>query len=125
MVHVSNVELKLRQFEPRSRLEVTQTVIMKPRFPVIDAHNHLAELFGGDWEKRPLTELLDVLDQADVRFFVDLDGGWGEDILHRHLDLFKAKAPDRFAVFGGVNWSAWLEHGNRFGEWAAQRLRTQ
>ncbi len=75
-------DLYLSQFEPRPRLEVKQTNIVRPRFPVIDAHNHLAEPFGGDWEKSPLSELLNVLDQADVRFFVDLDGGWGEDILN-------------------------------------------
>jgi predicted TIM-barrel fold metal-dependent hydrolase len=56
---------------------------------------------------------------------VDLDGGWGEEILQRHLDHFKAAAPERFCIFGGVNWAAWPEHGDRFGEWAADRLRTQ
>lgn len=117
--------LYLSQFEPRPRLEVKKSEVLKPRFPVIDAHNHLAEPFGGDWEKRPLSELLDVFDQADVRLMVDLDGGWGEDILNRHLDRFKAGAPDRFAVFGGVNWGAWPEHGDHFGEWAAERLRAQ
>src|SRR5258708_10046107 len=88
-------DLYLSQFEPRPRLEVKQTNIVRPRFPVIDAHNHLAEPFGGDWEKSPLSELLNVLDQADVRFFVDLEGGWGEDILNLPLYRFTAGAPRR------------------------------
>src|SRR5690348_6980986 len=120
-----SADLYLSQFEPHPRLQVKQTEVTLPRFHVIDAHNHLAEPFGGGWDKRPLSELLDVLDEADVRFFVDLDGGWGEEIMNRHLDKFKAGAPDRFAVFGGVDWSAWPEHGDRFGEWAAERLRKQ
>ena len=62
---------------------------------------------GGGWDKKPLSELLDVLDAADVTQFVDLDGGWGEEILQRHLDYFKAKAPERFRIFGGVDWSQW------------------
>lgn len=118
-------ELRLVDFEPVSQLVTKQTLIEKPRFPVIDAHNHLGGAFGGGWDKRPVEELIEVLDQADVRAFVDLDGGWGEDILHRHLDKYKAFAPERFRMFGGVDWSQWAEHGNQFGEWAANRLREQ
>ena len=54
--------------------------------------------------KRPLSECLAVLDEAGVKQYVDLDGGWGEEILQRHLDHFKQPAPDRFAIFGGVDW---------------------
>ncbi|MBE2271807.1 MAG: amidohydrolase, partial [Anaerolinea sp.] len=113
----------LNDFQPRPRLEVKQTRIEQPRFPVIDAHNHLAPPFGGDWDSRPVAELLDVLDAANVRHLVDLDGGWGEAILQRHLDHFKAAAPERFRIFGGVDWSAWSDE--RFGERAADRLRVQ
>lgn len=65
------------------------------------------------------------MDEADVRSCVDLDGGWGEEILDRHLKIYKEAAPDRFHVFGGVNWEQWNVHRNRFGEWAALRLREQ
>ncbi|HAD07590.1 MAG TPA: amidohydrolase [Anaerolineaceae bacterium] len=115
----------LEQYKPRSKLSVPQTRVEKPRFPVIDAHNHLMPPFGGDWEEKPIGELLDRLDEAGVFHYVDLDGGWGEDVLNRHLDLFKARAPERFSIFGGVDWSQWQELGNRFPEWAAQRLRIQ
>jgi predicted TIM-barrel fold metal-dependent hydrolase len=118
-------ELLLRDFRPRPRLVTRETQVETPRFPVIDAHNHLAEPFGGGWDKRPVRELLDLLDAAQVRVYVDLDGGWGEDLLHAHLDHFKAAAPERFRVFGGVDWSAWPEQGDAFGEWAAKRLRIQ
>jgi predicted TIM-barrel fold metal-dependent hydrolase len=120
-------DLPLRDYQPVPRLVVRETRIDRPRFPVIDAHNHLALPFGGqwNWDTRPISQLLDILDAANVRVYVDLDGGWGEDVLERHLDYFKAAAPDRFRVFGGVQWDAWPEHGDRFGEWAAQRLRAQ
>src|SRR5512147_1366349 len=122
MAQASN-SLLLKDFRPRPRLFVKETRVEKPRFPVIDAHNHLAEPFGGGWDKRPVKQLLDILDEAQVRVYVDLDGGWGEDILNSHLDYFKAAAPERFRIFGGVDWSAWAQHGDRFGEWAAERLR--
>ena len=121
---VSNADMKLNEFQPIPRLVVKTTHIDKPRFPVIDAHNHLGE-FGGGWDKRPVSELLDTLDEASVQVYVDLDGGWGENILHEHLDKFKTAAPERFIMFGGVDWSAWPEHGDQFGEWAAKQLRQQ
>ncbi len=115
----------LHEYRPRSQLTVPSTEVPKPRFPVIDAHNHLAEPFGGGWDKRQTSELLDVLDEAGVAVYVDLDGGWGEAILNAHLAQFKEHAPERFLVFGGVDWNAWSEKGNSFGEWAAQTLRAQ
>ena len=118
-------DLLLRNFEPKSKLVIRETQIERPKFPAIDAHNHLAEPFGGGWDKRPVSELLDILDLANVQVYVDLDGGWGEPILNQHLDHFKTAAPDRFRIFGGVNWDAWREKGNSFGEWAAQSLRAQ
>jgi len=114
----------LFEYRPSSMLVTKATHIQGPHFPVIDAHNHLNTEVGG-WSKRPVSELLAVLDEANVRVYVDLDGGWGEDILLAHLDHFKATAPERFCVFGGVNWGAWQEQGDHFGEWAADRLRAQ
>ena len=118
-------ELLLRDYDPRPQLVVPTTQPDKPRFPVIDAHNHLGETFGGGWVHRPVAELLDVLDRAGVRLLVDLDGGWGESILEEHLDHFKASAPDRFLHFGGVDWGRWPEFGNGFADWAAGRVREQ
>jgi len=122
---LSDKDIYLSEFRPQSRLEVKESIVIKPRFAAIDAHNHLGGEFGGGWDKRPLSELIDVLDAAEIRLLVDLDGGWGEDILQSHLKLFKSHAPDRFMIFGGVDWSAWPEQGDHFGEWAAERLRIQ
>jgi predicted TIM-barrel fold metal-dependent hydrolase len=117
--------MELSDYQPRSNLVARETIVARPRFPVIDAHNHLGEDFGGGWISRPVSELLDRLDAVDVHVYVDLDGGWGEDILQQHLDRLKGAAPERFLVFGGVDWSAWPQHPADFGEWAAGRLRAQ
>ncbi|GAC1385346.1 MAG: hypothetical protein NVSMB42_04610 [Herpetosiphon sp.] len=117
--------MQLTEYQPRPMLVTKQTRVERPRFPVIDAHSHLGSPFGGGWDQRPLSELLNVLDEAHVTHFVDLDGGWGEAILDAHLKHFKEGAPERFRIFGGVNWDAWQDHGNRFPEWAATRLRAQ
>ena len=115
----------LENFRPRSKLVTKITLVDKPRFPVIDAHNHLKEPFGGGWDKKPLSELLDRLDEAGVTHFIDLDGGWGEEILFAHLKYFKEAAPERFQIFGGMDWSRWEGMGNGFPEWAASRLKVQ
>ena len=115
----------LEEFRPRAMLVTPQTQVDHPRFPVIDVHNHLSDEFGGGWVHRPLNELLAALDEANVSLYVDLDGGWGEEMLAAHLKAFKEPAPERFRIFGGVNWAAWQEHGDGFPEWAAQRLRAQ
>ncbi len=115
----------LEDFRPQSKMVTKETLVPKPKFPAIDAHNHLAEPFGGGWDKKPLAELLERLDQVGIDQFVDLDGGWGEDVLNRHLDCFKAKAPERFKVFGGVDWGQWAEKRDGFGDWAANRLGLQ
>jgi len=114
----------LADYRPKSQLVTRNTLVEKPRFPVIDVHNHLSEPFS-DWGDKPLAELLDLLDEAGVITYVDLDGGWGEEILNAHLDLFKAKAPERFQLFGGVDWSQWERIGSGFPEWAAGRLKIQ
>ena len=115
----------LENFRPASKLVTKTTLVPRPKFPVIDAHNHLGELFGGGWDSKPLPELLDLLDEANVTHYVDLDGGWGEDILNAHLNHFKQCAPERFRIFGGVDWSQWPELGNKFPKWAAGRLKVQ
>jgi predicted TIM-barrel fold metal-dependent hydrolase len=117
--------MELQNFTPQSKLVTKTTLVEKPRFPAFDAHNHLGEAFGGGWENRPLPELLDLLDQAGITRYVDLDGGWGESILDAHLEHFKQPAPHRFLVFGGVDWSQWQTRGEEFPAWAAGRLKLQ
>ena len=117
-------DLLLIDFRPKPYLVRSETYIRHPKFPTIDAHNHL-ELIGDYWMKHPVTELLDVMDESNVQAIVDLDGGWGEDMFDNHLKRFKEKAPDRFIIYGGVDWAKWPELGVKFGDWAAGRLREQ
>jgi predicted TIM-barrel fold metal-dependent hydrolase len=116
--------MELEAFYPHPALVTKTTPVEKPRFPAIDAHNHLGDEFGGGWIHRPLAVLLDMLDASDIRLYVDLDGGWSEAALQEHLEHL-GPASDRFRVFGGVDWSQWTEKGDKFAEWVASRLRVQ
>ncbi|MCX6017472.1 MAG: amidohydrolase family protein [Chloroflexi bacterium] len=116
--------LNLPDFRPQPKLVVPSIAVLAPRFPVVDAHNHLG-IFGGNYDRRKPQELFARMDEAGVTHYVDLDGGWGESVVRDRLERFKAYAPDRYCVFAGVPWAKWREHGDAFGDYAARRLREQ
>ena len=122
---IKPIDLPLREFIPHPKVSLSEIHVDMPRFPVIDAHNHLGETFGGGWCREPVQALLDVMDASGVLLLVDLDGGWGETILNERLEKYKSTAPERFCIFGGVDWKAWPEKGHHFGDWAASRLQSQ
>ena len=84
----SKIDLLLSDFQPRPSLTTTVTEITKPRFPVIDAHNHLGDAFipldEDDFRSRPVSELLATMDASGVQAMIDLDGQSG-DALKREL----------------------------------------
>ncbi len=118
-------QLHLKDYRPDSQLIRPERRVEVPRFPVIDAHNHLGAAFGGGWDAKPVEALLAQLDAAHVVAYVDLDGGWGEEILDQRLRKFKEPFPERFICFGSPEWRRWPEKGKGFGEWTAQNFRKQ
>lgn len=117
--------MEIENFQPLPSLVTKNTLIKRARFPVVDAHNHLDDEYGGGWIHKPISGLLSILDDMNVKTFVDLDGGWGEKTLQVHLDKLKTKAPETFRVFGGISWEAWENLGTKFPDWAASRIREQ
>jgi predicted TIM-barrel fold metal-dependent hydrolase len=118
--------LTLQEYVPRSMLRVKSHEILRPRFEVFDAHNHLGQLlpgasFSGEWAMRPVEELLAVLDAAGVRTLVDLDGQWG-DVLRHEIARYQKPYPERFVVFAGIDYQN-FNHDPHFGETEARRLR--
>ena len=117
-------DLPLSQFHPVPKLVVPETRITGPSRPFIDAHNHLGP-FGGGWDQRDPAALFARLEEAGAVHYVDLDGGWGEAVLDDRLRRFKAHSPDRYRVFGGVDWGRWGEEGHAFADRSAARFRAQ
>ena len=92
----ASVDLPLSDFKPRSSLKNAQHVVERPRFPVIDYHNHLDSQDAG--------ELLRIMDACDVQLLVSITMETGKAGL-RQMDRLRQAAPDRFATIGWMDWS--------------------
>jgi uncharacterized protein len=44
LLRAQTSDLKLLDWQPKSQLVVEETKIIKPKYPVIDIHNHLRDL---------------------------------------------------------------------------------
>jgi len=113
--------MPLAAYRPRSQVRTAVSHVPRPRFPAIDAHNHLGSAFGGDWVSRSPGELAEALDAAGIEAIVDLDGGWGDD-LRREIDRWQRPLAGRVAVFAGLDYEGWVGDP-AFGETEAARLR--
>ena len=111
--------LPLSAFRPRSMLHVDEHLVDRPRYPVIDMHNH--SQWGEHWQVTDIDALIAEMDAAGVAAMVDLDGGNGVR-LQTHLERFRGPYPDRFAIFATCDWARHLASDD-FGERLAADLR--
>jgi hypothetical protein len=103
-------QLPLADYRPRSRLVVPETVVERPRYPAVDAHNHLGRWLTGDWCVRDVGALLALLDEVGVEAIVNLDGRWGDE-LEANLDRYDRAHAGRFATFCHVDFQLAREPG--------------
>jgi len=94
--------LPLAEYRPRSRLVVPETAVERPRYPAVDAHNHLGRWLTGDWAVPDVGTLNALLDEVGVEAVVNLDGRWGDE-LEANLDRYDRAHPDRFVTFCHVD----------------------
>lgn len=92
----AEVDLRLSDFAPVSALKVPVHEIERPRFPVIDYHNHLDSL-------RP-DDVLRILDACGIEKIVNITMQVGQEALDT-LDRFHRAAPERFASIGWMDWT--------------------
>ncbi len=113
-------DLRLIDYRPVRRLRVPEHRIERPRFPVVDAHNHLGPGFSCGWDKRPVAELLAALDEAGVETVVDVDVEQRVGLAER-MARYGGQHPTRFVHFTGLAYDEWAERPD-FGEMEAQHL---
>ena len=106
-------DLKLSDWEPKTQMVVKETIVMKPKFPVIDIHNHLGNLKNTE-------KYLEEMDKAGVRMCISLDGLSKNDFYKEHLQSSQKVSRDRFLVFFNPDFSKIDEQD--FGTKEAKRL---
>jgi predicted TIM-barrel fold metal-dependent hydrolase len=111
--------LDLGEFQPKSMLQVKETMVERPRFPVIDIHAHLswsakAEKGVPLAEERsypaPPEEVLPVMDRRGIQTMVNLTGGYGNGVRDA-VEKWDKKHPGRFYTFTEPWWSRANEPG--------------
>jgi len=84
-------DLKLLDWKPKSQLVVKETRILKPKFPVIEFHNHLRRLEN-------TKKYLEEMDNAGVWKCVSLDANSADDFYKEHLRVSQKVSKDRFLL---------------------------
>ncbi|MGC2369206.1 MAG: amidohydrolase, partial [Candidatus Sulfotelmatobacter sp.] len=92
----AEVDLRLSDFQPRSMLVSPVHEVRRPKFPVIDYHNHLDALDPSD--------VLRVMDECGIERIVNITMRTGEAAL-RMIDKFHRADSDRFSTYGWMDWS--------------------
>ena len=106
-------DLRLIDWKPKSQMIVKETVLLKPKFPVFDVHNHLGRLEN-------TKKYLEEMDKAGVWMCVSLDGRSQGDGYKEHLRVSQSVSKDRFLVFFRPDFSK-IDEPN-FGEKEAKKL---
>lgn len=92
----AEVNLKLGDFRPRSMLRAPVHEVKRPKFPVIDYHNHL--------DSQEPDRVLKVMDESGIERVVNITMQAGEAAFEM-IRKFHMAAPDRFSTYGWMDWS--------------------
>jgi predicted TIM-barrel fold metal-dependent hydrolase len=92
--------MTIEDYEPRSMLVTTETIVRRAKFPFVDIHGH-QNLSMSDAD---LTALVAQMDHMNLRTMNNLSGGSGAS-LKAQVQNVRAKYPGRFTVFANIDWS--------------------
>jgi len=98
----AEVDLRLSDFEPRSQLRLPSSDVSKPRFPVIDYHNHL--------DSQQPEEVLRIMDECDIERLITITMQTGDEAI-KTMKRFSAASGGRIQTIGWMDWSDVAEEG--------------
>ena len=122
-------ELLLRNFRPKTTLQVKQTDLQRAKFPVVDLHTHFRYRFRHSPEQ--LDAFVGLMDRNNIAVCVSLDGQLGDDF-REHAAYLWTKYSNRFMIFANIDWrgdgevddpASWACHRDDFGARTVERLR--
>jgi len=92
----ANVTLPLSEFQPVSMLNTLRHHVEKPRFPVIDYHNHL--------DAQNPSEVLRIMDACGIEHIVNITMKVGDEAIEM-IERYRAADPKRFSSIGWMDWT--------------------
>ena len=120
--------IKLSEFRPVSRLEIPNEEKLIPKFPVIDAHNHLGKTVfdsttsnQSGFKKCDPADVYEATNRFGIKHIVNLDGYPGER-LDRQIEAYVDKYPGRFSIFTRFDSDKVEDPG--FGKWMDAHLNS-
>jgi predicted TIM-barrel fold metal-dependent hydrolase len=90
------VTLPISDFHPRSMLHSVAHTIEKPRFPVIDYHNHL--------DAQDPAAVLKIMDACGIEHIVNITMKVGDEAVAM-IDRYRSADAKRFSTIGWMDWS--------------------
>jgi predicted TIM-barrel fold metal-dependent hydrolase len=91
----AEVDLPLSKFQPRSMLDTPIHEVLRPKYPVIDYHNHL--------DAQDPTAVLKVMDECGIERIVNITMQTGREAIEM-IHRFHSASPDRFATYAWMDW---------------------
>ena len=92
----ADVTLPLSDFHPRCMLTTPQHEIQRPRFPVIDYHNHL--------DAQEPEQVIEVMDVCGIEHVVNITMKVGDEALAM-MERYRAADVRRFSTIGWMDWT--------------------
>ena len=92
----AQVTLPLSEFHPRCMLTTARHEVLKPRFPVIDYHNHL--------DAQEPARVLEVMDACGIEHVVNITMKVGDEALAM-MERYRAADARRFSTIGWMDWN--------------------
>jgi predicted TIM-barrel fold metal-dependent hydrolase len=121
-------ELLLRNFRPKSKLQVESDPKSRAKFPAVDVHTHFHYRLRSS--EQTLDDFVALMDRNQIAVCVSLDGKLGGQ-LEEQMRYLWSKYRDRFVIFANIDWqgegveddlTTWDCHQEGFGERTAGRL---
>ena len=92
----ANVMLPISEFHSRCMLHNVVHEVLKPRFPVIDYHNHL--------DAQDPAAVLKIMDACDIEHTVNITMKVGDEAVEQ-IERYRAADTRRFSTIGWMDWS--------------------
>ena len=121
-------DLLLKNFRPKTQLQVSEHLRSKAAFPVADVHTHF--YFKLRSSEQALDDYVAVMDRNDIAVCASLDGNLNGR-LEEHMGFLWSKYRDRFVIFANIDWrgdgqqddpASWACHRAGFAERTAKQL---